>query len=140
MSTAFDFPSHYQHPSLKLPSVRIVLSAAVVPTAILLAFLATQMLRASLVEAPVVKISVVPNAAIIKLTAAPVVSNAEAHRLPAEWQWQPSTVKYEHMFGSNQATRTNQPTRSVDWIRTRGALPTQQVRTSRRHARGGGQR
>jgi hypothetical protein len=122
MSTAFDVPSHYQPPSLKLPSVRIVLSAAVVPTAILLAFLATQMLRASLVEAPVVKISVVPNAAIIKLTAAPVVSNAEAHRLPAEWQWQPSTVKYEHMFGSNQA------------------LPTQQVRTSPRHARGGGQR
>ncbi len=77
MSTAFDFPSHHQHPSLKLPSVRIVLSAAVVPTAILLAFLATLMLRASLVEAPVVKISVVPNAAIIKLTAAPVVSNAE---------------------------------------------------------------
>ncbi len=140
MSTTFDFPSHYQHPSLKLPSVRIVLSAAVVATAILLAFLATQMLRASLVEAPVVKISVVPNATVIKLTAAPVVSNAEVHGLPAEWQCQHIHPYCEPMFVSNKATRTNQPTRSVDWIRTRGALPTQVERKTRRHAHGGGQR
>ena len=38
MSTAFDFPSHYQHPSLKLPSVRIVLSAAVTLEAVNLIF------------------------------------------------------------------------------------------------------
>jgi hypothetical protein len=130
MATTFDFPTHHGHPSLKLPSARSVLSAAVVPAAILLAFLATQMLRASLIEAPVVEISMIPNSTIIKLTAAPVVPNAGVSGLPAEWQWQPSTVKYDHMFRSNQATRTSRPTRSVDWIRTRGALPTQ-VRTTR---------
>jgi hypothetical protein len=112
MAHSIAIHSYHRHAHGEISPHPLLWGAAVLSVAILFAVFTTQAIRGHLIESSAPEISVASRT---------VTSNP-----PAEWNWKRKGVSTDHMFRSNQPSRS----RSSDWIRNSRAMPLQ-VRTTR---------